>query len=166
MSFTVSSIWILYEHDNQQAFYEQVMWIKFTAFDYHNSGPGDVDCSRLCVMSLCVEGWDQVRFYNSHLNLQKRVPHANIFIFMRLHCCIICDALSPFVILISSLRLMNSLLFSLCYNLQALLMWLMLHIFAQRHNKILFTVTSLFDAAFHSLYRLYAYSWSNFCTFL
>lgn len=38
MSFTVSSIWKFHEHDNQQAFYEQVMWIRFTAFDYHNNG--------------------------------------------------------------------------------------------------------------------------------
>lgn len=37
MSFTISSIWKLYEHDNQQAFYEKVMWDESTAFDYHAS---------------------------------------------------------------------------------------------------------------------------------
>lgn len=33
VAFTVSSIWILYDHDNQQAFYEQVMWIESSYFD-------------------------------------------------------------------------------------------------------------------------------------
>lgn len=43
MSLTISAIWKFHEHDNnQQAFYEQVMWIRFTAFDYHNNGVASV----------------------------------------------------------------------------------------------------------------------------
>lgn len=34
---TISTIRKFHKHDNQQAFYEQVMWFQFTAFDYHNN---------------------------------------------------------------------------------------------------------------------------------